>query len=422
MRPRIFDIIMLDGQFNAIVNQLNPDQLARAFKISNDKNEPDLHELLQLGQNESLPLLLEKLTQLDLLILLLTKNNDGLTFLEAALKDAYTAQTVRNYILSEAGLNQLFLFDVSNQAKIDDKSELLKVLSNALDAKSTPIKASLKQVLDIMIQYPHKQLAKNNVNNARLSAHTGTLFNANAGGGSGAIAGDDSNHANKGEAQTHAGGGASAGGVAVATGVGDAKVLHDDFNHYNNNILEAMNKAIESAKKSWGMNWTGPKKEDELSTYRDNYQHRKEQRREALKGFILAACKARRPLSIFGKAEDGYTASAVAFYQSLTDDAARKEVAGVFGADDLVQSNGKNQDDFVKMISVHDNFFTSPMHVMPHQIDNVHQTSHDWRFGQIARIIFQPPVHEYPAQGLAHACILEYSVTSKPQEIMVVDT
>ena len=85
-------------------------------------------------------------------------------------------------------------------------------------------------------------------------------------------------------------------------------------------IKEAMDKAIKAAKGSWGYSYSGSPKVEALTKFKENYVSpaaSPEQKKNALKDFIFCAIEARKTPFFFGKAKDGYTASAKAFYQSL---------------------------------------------------------------------------------------------------------
>lgn len=134
----------------------------------------------------------------------------------------------------------------------------------------------------------------------------------------------------------------------------------------NSEILAAMDAAITAAKKSWGISWRrGANKEEVLQALRDEYandtatenlsfEEVNRTQDDFLRRFIFLVAEARTPLSIFGKANEGHTASAKAFYQALDNNDARGKVAEVLRVDslDAPEPDGSNQDAFANAVRV----------------------------------------------------------------------
>lgn len=151
-------------------------------------------------------------------------------------------------------------------------------------------------------------------------------------------------------AGSHAGGGASAGDNNDNTPHARSTPQNQIVSP-SDAIIHAMEKAVKAATDSWGVSWSSQTKSEKLQNYLIAYRTAQGiEKDNALKNFILTAAQARRPLFFFGIAQNGHTASAQAFYESLTTRILREEVRRVLGSNKtLPESNGANQSVFAEM-------------------------------------------------------------------------
>ena len=120
----------------------------------------------------------------------------------------------------------------------------------------------------------------------------------------------------------------------------------------DDNIKNAMEKAIEATTKSYGRWGDGGQKTTTLQAILGAYSYSSltsDSRKRLIKEFVDIAIEPRSPFGMFGRAEKGYTKSAMAFYQALTDDEARTKVAVALGGVHLDEPDGNNQSAFADL-------------------------------------------------------------------------